>query len=77
MSHIVHVVSMLEVMIKLGESVFQSSEVSGAVCSGDLELDSRARGVSFSNCCGALFTERDIELLGLWDDFSGSDHSRK
>lgn len=47
MSQIVHVVSMLDVMIKLGETVFQSSEVIGAVCSGDLELDRRARGESF------------------------------
>ena len=47
MSHMVQVVSMLEVMIKLGERVFQSSDVSGAVCSGDFELDSNARGVSF------------------------------
>ena len=47
MSHIVQVVSMLEVMIKLGDRVFQSSEVSGAVCSGDLEFESRASGVSF------------------------------
>ena len=46
-SQIVQVVSMLEVMIKLGERVFQSREVSGAVCSGDFELDSNARGVSF------------------------------
>ena len=47
MSQIVHVVSMLEVIIRLGDKVFQSSEVRGAVCSGDLELESRARGVSF------------------------------
>lgn len=46
-SHIVQVVSMLEVMMRLGESVFQSKEVSGAVCSGDLEFERRASGVSF------------------------------
>ena len=46
-SHIVQVVSMLEVIMRLGESVFQSNEVSGAVCSGDLEFERRARGVSF------------------------------
>ena len=46
-SQIVQVVSMLEVMIRLGESVFQSNDVSGAVCSGDLEFERRARGVSF------------------------------
>lgn len=37
---------MLEVIIRLGETVFQSSEVNGAVCSGVLEFESRARGVS-------------------------------
>lgn len=42
----VHVVSMLEVMIKLGDTVFQSKEVNGAVCSGVLEFDSKAKGVS-------------------------------
>ncbi len=46
-SHIVHVVSILEVMIKLGDKVFQSREVRGAVCSGDLEFERRANGVSF------------------------------
>ena len=46
MSQMVHVVSMLEVMIRLGEIVFQSREVMGAVCSGDLEFDKRARGES-------------------------------
>lgn len=43
----VHVVSILEVMIKLGDTVFQSSDVSGAVWSGVLEFESRASGVSF------------------------------
>ena len=33
--------------MRLGDKVFQSSEVSGAVCSGDLEFESKARGVSF------------------------------
>jgi len=42
----VQVVSMLDVMIRLGETVFQSREVKGAVCSGVLELDSNASGVS-------------------------------
>lgn len=46
-SHIVQVVSILEVMMRLGETVFQSNEVSGAVCSGDLEFERRASGVSF------------------------------
>ena len=44
---IVHVVSMEEVMIKDGETVFQSNEVIGAVCSGDFELESSARGDNF------------------------------
>ena len=43
----VQVVSMLEVMMRLGDSVFQSREVKGAVCSGDFEFDKRARGVNF------------------------------
>jgi hypothetical protein len=47
MSQIVQVVSMLDVMIRLGETTFQSSEVMGAVCSGDLEFDKRASGESF------------------------------
>lgn len=50
MSQIVHVVSMEEVMMSLGDSVFQSREVRGAVCSGVLLFESRARGWSF---CGA------------------------
>ena len=47
MSQMVQVVSMEEVMIRLGETTFQSSDVIGAVCSGDLELERRARGMSF------------------------------
>ena len=46
-SHIVQVVSMLEVMIKLGDRVFQSSDVRGAVCSGDFEFERSASGVNF------------------------------
>lgn len=62
-SHIVHVVSILEVIIRLGETTFQSREVIGAVCSGDFELERSARGDSF--CTGWFFTfpERLIELL--------------
>lgn len=61
---------MLEVIIRLGERVFQSSEVSGAVCSGDLEFESRASGVNFRGCCCCCccvvaFAERVIELLEL------------
>lgn len=44
----VHVVSMLDVMIRLGDTTFQSNDVIGAVCSGDLELERRASGESFS-----------------------------
>ena len=47
MSHIVHVVSMDDVMIREGCMMFQSSEVMGAVCSGDFEFDKSARGDSF------------------------------
>ena len=76
-SHIVQVVSILEVIIKLGDTVFQSREVSGAVCSGDLELDRSANGVSFNGACGTEFEERDIELEELYDDPEGSDHKRR
>ena len=76
-SHIVQVVSMLDVMMRLGESVFQSNEVSGAVCSGDLEFERRARGVSFCGGCCELLDERDIEFLGLYDDCDGRDHKRR
>lgn len=77
MSQIVHVVSMLEVIMRLGETVFQSSEVRGAVCSGDFEFESKASGVSF--CIGGSleFEDRVIELLALYDFCGGSDHKRK
>ena len=65
MSHIVQVVSMLDVMIKLGERVFQSSEVRGAVCSGDLEFDRRASGVSLWVVAIGLGDRALIELLWL------------
>jgi len=42
----VQVVSILDVIMRLGETVFQSSEVKGAVCSGVFEFDSKANGVS-------------------------------
>ena len=47
MSQIVQVVSILEVMMRLGDLTFQSREVMGAVCSGDFEFDRRASGDSF------------------------------
>lgn len=65
MSHIVHVVSMLDVIIRLGDTVFQSKDVKGAVCSGDFELERRARGVSFCIGGSLLFAERVMELPGL------------
>lgn len=49
MSQIVQVVSIDEVMISFGESLFQSKDVKGAVCSGVLLLESKANGCSF---CG-------------------------
>ena len=74
----VQVVSMLEVMIRLGERVFQSREVRGAVCSGDLELERRARGVSFWTVLGGVLADRVMELLGLWwEEWEGRDHSRR
>lgn len=50
MSQIVHVVSIDDVMMSFGESLFQSKDVKGAVCSGVLLLDNKASGCSF---CGA------------------------
>ena len=47
MSQIVQVVSIDDVIIKEGETTFQSKEVIGAVCSGDLEFESKASGISF------------------------------
>lgn len=41
---------MLDVIIKLGESVFQSSDVRGAVYSGDLEFDNRASACNLATC---------------------------
>ena len=75
MSQIVHVVSMLEVMIRLGETVFQSSEVRGAVCSGDLEFERRARGVSFAGGCWWELEGRLMELLELYEGWDGRDHN--
>jgi hypothetical protein len=68
---------MLEVMIKLGLTVFQSSEVSGAVWSGVFELERRARGVSFVTGMSRPFRDviDDPEVGGWISD--GSDHSRR
>lgn len=62
----VQVVSMLDVMIRLGETVFQSNEVSGAVCSGVFELDSNANGVSLLAGTSRPWLEgRVIEFPGV------------
>lgn len=60
----VHVVSMLDVMIRLGDTVFQSREVRGAVCSGVFEFDSNANGVSLlAGRSPAWLDDLLIELL--------------
>ena len=67
---------MLEVMIRLGESTFQSREVIGAVCSGVLELERRARGESFWT--GEVLTlPRLMEFPYCDDDSDGNDHRRR
>lgn len=71
----VHVVSMLDVMIRLGETVFQSSEVSGAVWSGVFEFDKRARGVSLVVATSLL--RLVIELPGVDGVSEGRDHNLK
>lgn len=55
-----HVVSMLLVIMSFGDKVFQSSDVSGAVCSGVFELDKSARGVSFCGGGSLVLTEEDL-----------------
>ena len=75
MSQMVHVVSMLDVMIRLGETVFQSRDVNGAVWSGVFELDRSARGVSFVVATSLVL--RLMELLGVGGDSEGRDHSRR
>lgn len=73
----VQVVSMLDVIIRLGETVFQSNEVKGAVCSGVLELERRASGVSLvAGIVGAY--PRVMVLLGdAMDGSEGNDHNRR
>lgn len=68
---------MLDVIIRLGDTVFQSREVKGAVCSGDLEFESKARGVNFWGAGWLLFAERVIELPAPYVDGEGSDHKRR
>ena len=64
----VQVVSILDVIIRLGETVFQSSDVRGAVCSGDFEFESRARGVSFASGWWFAADARFMELPGLYEE---------
>ena len=63
-------------MMRLGETVFQSSDVRGAVCSGVFELDSRAKGVSLlggkSRWADDRVTLFPGEDIGVSD---GRDHS--
>lgn len=75
-SQIVHVVSILDVIISDGETVFQSSDVRGAVCSGVLELDNNANGVSLLVTASRGLVGRFIEFEGLciWVS-EGSDQS--
>lgn len=76
MSQIVHVVSMLEVIMRLGDTVFQSREVNGAVWSGVLELESKARGVSLCDAVGWLRPVMELPP-GVTGVSEGSDHRRK
>jgi hypothetical protein len=56
---------MLDVMMRLGETVFQSSEVKGAVCSGVFEFERSANGVSLlAGRSLPGFAERVIEFPG-------------
>lgn len=73
----VQVVSMLDVMIKLGEIVFQSREVIGAVCSGDFEFDKRANGDSLAIGKSLWLPGRVIEFEVCKGCVGGSDHRRR
>jgi len=53
---------MEEVMIREGWTTFQSKDVIGAVCSGDLELERRAKGDSFCKGGVLVLFEREIVL---------------
>lgn len=75
-SQIVHVVSMLEVMMRLGETVFQSSDVRGAVWSGVLEFERSARGVNLVVAVSRP-PPRVMVLLGVAGVSAGRDQSRK
>src|SRR5271163_4696384 len=77
MSQMVQVVSMLEVMISEGETTFQSSEVMGAVCSGDFELDRRANGESLRSGRSLAVVERVIEFDWGTGGSAGRDQRRR
>jgi hypothetical protein len=62
-SQIVQVVSILLVIMSFGESVFQSRDVRGAVCSGVFEFESRASGVSFGGVCSRWLTLEDRVMV--------------
>lgn len=78
-SHIVHVVSILLVMMSFGESWFQSRDVRGAVCSGVFELERRASGVNFAAGVGFRLALEDlgIVLLEAFCVDEGNDHNRR
>lgn len=78
-SQIVHVVSILLVMMSLGESWFQSRDVSGAVCSGVFELERSASGVNFAAgaCLRLTLEDREMVLLDVFCVDEGNDHSRR
>jgi hypothetical protein len=66
-------------MMSFGDIVFQSSEVRGAVCSGVLELERSASGVSLGSWGSRVLTdeERVIVLLIVLPDAGGRDHNRR
>lgn len=76
-SQIVQVVSILEVIMRDGETVFQSREVKGAVCSGVLEFESNANGVNLLGGRSRPWLDgRLIEFPGFDKGVSdGKDHS--
>ena len=63
-SQIVHVVSIDDVIIREGWTIFQSRDVIGAVCSGDFEFESRANGESFWRGGVFVLAERVREFDG-------------
>lgn len=73
-----HVVSMDDVMINFGEFLFQSKLVNGAVCSGVFELDSSAKGCSFSGAGSRMLTLAELLMLFVTLEVAvGSDHRRR